>query len=345
MSSATTSVAAVPLDASDATATLPAAAADTASSAPATSARKQLHFPPDSLSVFVIHHRSTDYHVHRWVLHHHSEYFRTYLATLQPLVEAKVEEKGAGKVKRRRVTAVVSSDCEAAQESCGDRCSGHSPLQHCIELPDQCGVAESSEVDMELFLQHLYFSSALHMPPYRPKAEVLSAAVTAAPSLTFPSGAAFLPATESSPAQYVWNHATNTQVWRPAMEAAAVPDAYTAESRAVATGICMPLLSLFHYFDCRQALKRCDEVVASQFTLYSLLTCWHLLTYCSVYGLKAAETKCIDAVAKDTAVKLDDAQYAERLQRVLRVAPQAFPRLVAAMSSYLHPSYPYTRQS
>ena len=255
--------------------------------------------------------------MHRWVLHHRSEYFRAYFATLQPLVEAKVEEKGAGMAKRRRVTAVISSDCESAVEGGGDRCNGHSPLTHCIDLPDQCGIAESNECDVLLFLQHLYFSSTLCLPPFEPLAELVASALTGSPSLAFPSDVALC---------------------RPRLRHHAVPELDGFH-------ISEPLLSLFHYLDCRQALQRCEEVVLSDFSLYSPLTCRHLLPCCSVCGLKTAEARCIYAVAKDGAVRLDDAQYAERLQRVLRMAPQVLPRLVAAMSSHLDPSYPYTRPS
>ncbi len=67
--------------------------------------------------------------------------------------------------KRLRMTAVFSDVALSSRER-GDsssRCSGHSLLTHCIDLPDQCGIAKLGEGDMELFLQHLYFASALHM--------------------------------------------------------------------------------------------------------------------------------------------------------------------------------------
>ena len=167
-----------------------------------------------------------------------SEYFRSYLATLQPLVEAKVEAEGAGRRKKQKVATAASF--QATQVGAGSRCSGHSPLQHCIDLPDQCGFFASGQSDMELFLQHLYFATTFHLPPTLPKAELIAAVTSlSSPSLVFP-------APIPSPSSYAARSKVNIEV----------------------SLFSEPLLSFFHPFRCLQALRRCEEVV-----LHDVLRC------------------------------------------------------------------------
>ena len=94
-----------------------------------------VRFPPACLSDFVIHYRGTAYHVHKFVLHYRSSYFRAYI---DPLV--------------------------AGQRACAaDECDDHPSIAHCIRLPDSCGKVEADCDDFRLFLCHLYLRSALRL--------------------------------------------------------------------------------------------------------------------------------------------------------------------------------------
>jgi hypothetical protein len=68
--------------------------------------------------------------------------------------------------KKRKKCSVDISSVERSV-----KCS-HSPLVRCIDLPDQCDIEDPDEDADEdvflLFLQHLYFSSTLHCPPFLP---------------------------------------------------------------------------------------------------------------------------------------------------------------------------------
>ena len=65
------------------------ASVDTASLQPV---REEERLAPHRVSNLVIHYRSIDFHVHSFVLRHHSAYFRAVLDALTPLSEVKTEE-------------------------------------------------------------------------------------------------------------------------------------------------------------------------------------------------------------------------------------------------------------
>ena len=109
-------------------------------------------FPPRELADFIIHYQNTDFHVHKFVLHHHSAYFRTYFDLLSPTSQN---------------SSSTSSD---AAQFCN-----HSSIPHCIHLPLQRRLVEKQTVtvaDLRLFLCHLYFSSHYCHPPFLPKTDV-----------------------------------------------------------------------------------------------------------------------------------------------------------------------------
>ena len=107
-------------------------------------APSDVHFPAAHSPDFVIHYRGTAYHVHKFVLDHHSSHFRTYIETL--------------------------TDRQRAYST--DECSGHPSIEHCIRLPDSCGKVEASSDDFRLFLCHLYFAQHYCCIPYKPAADV-----------------------------------------------------------------------------------------------------------------------------------------------------------------------------
>ena len=107
-------------------------------SVPEAAAQNSVAFPPARLADFVIHYRDAAFVVHKFVLFHHSPYFRAYIETL--------------------------SD---GQRSCPPHeCSDHPGIAHCIRLPDSCGKVEASADGFRLFLCHLYFPAHYLCTPY-----------------------------------------------------------------------------------------------------------------------------------------------------------------------------------
>ena len=94
------------------------------------------------------------------------------------------------------------------------------------------------------------------------------------------------------------------------------------------------LLSLFDYFRCLQALRRCEEVVLADLVADDE-GAWAWLPLCSLYGLQAAEVKCVELAARDSQLDLSDAKCGRRLERLQRRAPKALLRVLAAMSHNL----------
>ena len=102
------------------------------------------HFPPAKVSDFVVHYRSTAYQFHKFVLCHHSSYFRTYIEQL--------------------------TDGQRAYPT--DECSEHPDIAHCIRLPDSCGKVEADTNDFRLFLCQLYFAQHYSCIPYTAQSHI-----------------------------------------------------------------------------------------------------------------------------------------------------------------------------
>ena len=229
------------------------ASGDCNGEAPAVESRKQVHLPPLVDSNFVVHYRETDFHVHTVVLVTQSAYFRNALGS-QTLREVRVEDVVEQGKKRRKVTAFTSLlPCA--------KC-GPSSLVRCIDvLEEENAVAATAEEEFLLFLRHLYFSSTLHLPPWVPKAEIVSALTDAT---------AFCPAFPS------------TSVDVDELES------YASEAEDGTMKWSAPLLSLFHHFNCQAALRRCDAAIACQVRVEDstgLSDAWYFLPIAVRYGL------------------------------------------------------------
>ena len=135
-----------------------------------------VYFPPRDIADFVIHCADTDFHVHKFVLHHHSAYFRAYFQTLSPLSRC-----------RHCGSATSSSN---ATEPCD-----HPTIAHCIHLPPVTKLVSGREVTanaFQLFLCHLYFASLFRYPPFLPTTDIdLNADPPPAVSLCFPAVPSF----------------------------------------------------------------------------------------------------------------------------------------------------------
>ena len=259
--------------------------------------RKQVHLPPLRLSDFVIHYRSADFHVHTFVLYHHSAYFRTYLDAMQPLIPMVTGKK------RKSCTVDLSS-----LEERDDKCS-HSPLVRCIDLPDEFGIKSpvqgyASEDSFLLFLQHLYFSFTLHSPPFAPKPELRAALTETSPRCST------FPASLSTAAELIQCSECEADDEGPL---------YFRE----------PLLSLFHYFDCQAALKKCEAVILGpgREECKRSLWCWGWLPMAVRYGMKELEEQCLEDAVKDKELRIDDAEYKGMLEMLSR---ETLPRLLEA---------------
>jgi len=118
-----------------------------------------VQFPPALLSDFVIHHRSIAYHVHKFVLFHHSSYFRSYIEQL--------------------------TDGQRAYPT--EECDEHPSVTHCSRLPDSCGKLEATADDFRLFLCHLYFAQHYCCIPYTVAAHIdVSAELPPTVNLAYP---------------------------------------------------------------------------------------------------------------------------------------------------------------
>ena len=118
--------------------------------------RIRVQFPPFDVADFVIHYRNTDFYVHKFVLFHHSAYFRTFIREL---------------IHGERV--YESDDCADDE---------HPYVTHCIRLPNRCGKRKTSVDDFRLFLCHLYFIPHYSCFPYRVATEI-DLSVTPAPAV------------------------------------------------------------------------------------------------------------------------------------------------------------------
>jgi hypothetical protein len=77
------------------------------------------------------------------------------------------------------------------------------------------------------------------------------------------------------------------------------------------------LLSLFHYFDCQQALQRCEDVLLVDYHDEGpTLQTWTWLRKAVKYGLKRVETFCLHEIGRDDRVRLDDADYSAVLKQL-----------------------------
>ena len=114
------------------------------------SAESVVTFPPSQHADFVLHYDNTAFHVHEFVLHQHSAYFRTYFDTLSL--------PSRSKAKKRK---------KSGPNSCQ-----HAHIAHCIRLPSQTTLVREGSMtaaDMDLFLHHLYFAAHYCYPPYPPE--------------------------------------------------------------------------------------------------------------------------------------------------------------------------------
>ena len=163
-------------------------------------------------------------------------------------------------------------------EERSDKCS-HSPLVRCIELPVEFGIARptGSHADEDtflLFLQHLYVSSTLHSPPHMPSVQVRAALTDDTPTCT------------SFPLTCVSTDELEEYSVRSSSDQAMIVN----ES----------LLSLFHYFDCEAALRKCIAVILGPSRSRRCCT-WGLfwLPIATRYGMKEVEERCIEDIVKD----------------------------------------------
>ena len=130
-----------------------------------TDSSNTVFFPPRQHADFVIHYDNAAFHVHTFVLHHHSAYFRAYFQTLSQLS-----------------ASPLSSD---DKQPCN-----HPHIAHCIHLPHQtelvCGGGVTA-AEFREFLCHLYFSAHYCYPPFSPKTHVDLCADSPPLCITFPA--------------------------------------------------------------------------------------------------------------------------------------------------------------
>jgi len=239
-----------------------------------------VYLPPRCDSNFALHYRGTQFHVHTTTLQHHSAYFRTLIDSLQPVTGVVREMTIVEGRKRRKISA-----CEVVPSSSYETTTcRHSPLTHCVRLPDEVGIEGASVERFHLFLRHLYFSSTLLFPPFRPSEVILSSITDDTPTgTTFPSS----PPTVALMTSYALCE-NNVKL------------------------VSTALLSLFHYFDCRPALERCEQIMIADSDEKKDKNAWYWLPITTRFGLKKAQQRCIEGIAKDEDITING-KYKERV--------------------------------
>ena len=127
-----------------------------------------------------------------------------------------------------------------------------------------------------MFLQHLHHSSILHSPPFLPKPFILKSLTSSTPiTLNFPRRPALLAED---------------------LLAADDLDDYTEHS---ALHWARSVLSLFHYFDCQQAMERCEEMILIPCRESGPAGLHYWLPYAEQYGLAKVDAVCLEGVGSD----------------------------------------------
>ena len=234
-------------------------------------------FPPRQYADFIIHYDTKDFYVHKFVLHHHSAYFRAYFQTLPPPAPPRGRQ-----VKRRKAKRSNSPAADEGKEDCD-----HPSIAHCIHLPQQSMLVQKKPVTaahFRLFLCHLYFSSHYSYPPFLPKADVDLDADTLPTSLAFPPVASLDWGIDSTPLRFADDASGDSatkKVWKEA------------------------LLMLAHYLDCAQMMQHCEAVLLTMVnygaeertSLWLAKICVPWLRFADRYGLKQWRAACVSAIA------------------------------------------------
>ena len=230
-------------------------------------------FPPRQHADFLIHYDDTAFHVHNFILHCYSAYFRTYFDTLSESPDS--NEPSAKKSKR---------------------CI-HPFIACCIQLPQQTTLGEKTPVtasDFRHFLCHLYFASHYCYPPYLPKTDIDLSANLPPLSLTFPAITELswtsAPPRASSPLRitpngecFIHNEALLTLAHY--FDCAAI----MAQCEAVLT----------KQVECAKQVKR--------FSVALVEMCFDLLQDADIYHLAHCKKACIEVIAADKGVLERDA--------------------------------------
>ena len=123
-----------------------------------------VRFPPHQYADFVIHCGETDFYVHRFVLHYHSDFFRAHLDT---------------------VSRATHLPCRSSRQA---KACNHPSIAHCIHLPRYTTPVPTRSItanDFRMFVCHLYFGSHYCYPPFLPKTDVDLEAASLPVSLSF----------------------------------------------------------------------------------------------------------------------------------------------------------------
>ena len=239
---------------------------------------------PRERADFIIHYADMHFHAHKFVLHHHSAYFRTYFQMLST----------------PSASSSTLSPSDSSPSSNSSQPCNHPTIAHCIHLPQQTTLVEQTPVmagDFELFLDHLYFSSHYCYPPCLPKTEVHLDADAPPISLTFP------PITSLD-----WSHKS--------------PQLRSAETSRSDHEYDESLLTLAHYFDCAAMMAQCEAVLLTEVewnlkrksSSYTVSQCVKWLQCADVYQLTMLKKAYIRLMAADKDL-LEREEYEEEKKR------------------------------
>ena len=249
----------------------------------------QVHLPPLLASDFVVHYRDTDFHVHKFVLHHHSGYFRNHLSVTAPVGKVEKDDVVREGGKRRRVTTSiideVSWECR------------YLAYVLCIHLPHDFGDGRPVGVaDFLLFLRHctsLRLSSSSRSHPRTPSQDAIldSLSVDSPISLAVPTDSL--------------------------ISGAVIHEYFKDDAAAPRRSSCSePLPSLFHYFDC-QEMQRSEQVIVRGSLSYCM-DAWYWLPLVVRYKMKAVEDACIEKLGRNKSVerRVHSSEFLDKLGRL-----------------------------
>lgn len=204
-------------------------------------------FPPREVADLVLHYDSSHFHVHKFVMLHHS-------TVLQPIIQALSSPSKSGSPVAKKAKIAHSdatqpgdrpADTSSSSSDNAEPCN-HPHIAHCTHLVLQTTMMSGDIVtaaDFRLFLCHLYFSNHYRYPPYLPKTDIdLDADSLPSLSITFP----LIPSLD-------WS--------------ASSPLRFTADGTKYSYN--EPLLMLAYYLDCKHVAEQCEAVMLTKVNNFS----------------------------------------------------------------------------
>jgi len=229
---------------------------------------RAVHFPPQKLSDLVLHYLDVDFHVHKFVLHHHS-------TVLDSIIDAVMHDSEADSkqpTKRQRTCG------------CNKPCYRFEPMtaklywSKLISAPQDSHTVSAEA--MELFFRHLYFPDHYCYPPLLPAVDV--DLTTPPPFVT----------TYSTPVDA--KHISHLK-----KQVTPIPfKHFTASDGRIRYVQATAVMYLAFYFGAETVLKRCQDILRDQTKRYG--EAWYYLPVAEEYKWDALKEDCIRTITSNS---------------------------------------------